>query len=95
MANWMSLIAEVHRVSAETSVAAVSIESTKSQRAYWNPVSDAGVQLLTTPDVTSFVQQVGTNTVPSTIVIRDDRIIETYEGILGPVRRARVLALLK
>jgi len=95
MANWMALIAEVRLRRPEVTVAAVSVEPDSVQYAYWGVISPSYVRLLGAPDADALVRQIGTRSVPSTIVVREGRVVETAVGILGPARQRRVLSLLE
>jgi hypothetical protein len=95
MANWISLILAANQEYPKTMVAAVSVEPAESQRAYWSSLSDEGVRLFTSPNVTALTTSLGTDNVPSTIVIHDGKIVGNFLGILGPARQARALRLLQ
>jgi hypothetical protein len=95
MANWMTLIAELRETSPQTLVAAVSVESPSIQQEYWKSLLPTAVRLHTLIKVDDFVVQAGTRRVPSTIVVRNGQIAEVHEGVLGPARQTRVLALLQ
>lgn len=95
MSNWMSLIFAAKQEYPGTIVAAVSVEPPELQEAYWSPMSSVGIRLLTSPNPVALATNLGTDHVPSTIVIHHGEIVGNFQGILGPGRRARALRLLQ
>lgn len=95
MANWMTLVSTLLKSSPRAEVNAVSVEPPEIQRAYWRSVSSTSVRLYSASNADSLVTALGTNTVPSTIVVHNGVITGTFGGLLGVARQKRLIRLLQ
>ena len=90
MPRWLDLIVELRKAHPRTPVFAVSLDVMAKQRAYWVGLDSTVIlrQLLSSTDM---VNNFGTTSIPSTVVVRDGRVVAIHTGAIGKWRRAFIL----
>ena len=90
MPRWMDLLAELRRRDARIPVFAISDDPLDAQRNYWN-VLQAAVDLRQPLLRSAMGDNFGTTSIPSTVVVRQGKVVAVQTGAIGPWRREFLL----